>query len=132
MIAVRAISVAGLAAFAPAGAASAASPEAEGIGTVLLASDLSELCPETVRRRGPQEREDFIVEGMRVLISDGHRKRDLSRVPQVIPPEEMYAIIDSILEKRGVNPASQSDQCSFAGRVAGTKDRIGRFLERVD
>ncbi len=123
--------VIGLAAVSPANPALAESAAARAIASLLLADDMSDVCAEVVRRRGPQESEAFIIEGVRVLIKDGHRKTALYNVNSEVSRDEMHALQDRILLDRGLTLGSRASICGFAAEAAGTNDAIGRFLERV-
>lgn len=103
-------------------------PATEAIADILIANDMAEMCPQNVRRAGPQEREAFIVEGIRTLIGDGHDARALKAVPQTVPASQMFALIDAKLAARGVSFDRPEELCRFAGGIAGKNDRVGRFL----
>jgi hypothetical protein len=125
------VAVIALGAVLPASPALAESAAARAIASLLLADDMSEVCAEVVRRRGPQESEAFIIEGVRVLIKDGHRKTALNNVNSEVSRDEMHALQDRILLDRGLTLGSRASICGFAAEAAGTKDAVGRFLERV-
>ncbi len=112
--------------------ARAETSSARSIADILTADDIAEICPKEVRRRGPQETQAFIIEGIRTLIAEGHSKSALYNVTRQVPREEMYALMDARLAERGVRFDEPNTLCRFARDVAGTKDRVGRFLVRVD
>ncbi len=120
-----------LASVALASPALAESKAARAIANLLLADDMSDACAEVVRRRGPQDSEAFIIEGVRVLIKDGHRKTALNNVNAEVSREDMHALQDQILLDRGLTLGSRASICGFAAEVAGKADPIGRFLARV-
>ncbi len=105
---------------------------ARAIADILTADDIAEICPDEVRRRGPQETGEFITEGIRVLIADGHSKVALYDVTRQVPREEMYALMDRRIAERGKSFDEPKELCRFARDVAGTNDRVGRFLVRVE
>jgi hypothetical protein len=104
---------------------------ARAIASLLLADEMSDVCADVVSRRGPQDSEAFIIEGVRVLIKDGHRKTALNDVNYEVSRDEMHALQDQILLDRGLTLGSRASICGFAAEAAGTKDAIGRFLERA-
>lgn len=105
-------------------------PAARALATVLIASDLADLCGRYVKRLGPQSHKDFVVAGIRQLEKDGHSLGDLDRVPLEVSQRQMYEIMEDLLVRRGVRYKDTRAVCLFARQIAGQNDSIGRFLIR--
>lgn len=114
-----------------AGPALAETAAARAVADILIASDLADMCPEHVRRKGPQDREGFITEGVRVLMRDGHTKAAIYAAHRAYQGEDMYALMRRQIAARGVDRTDRATLCRFGASVAGRNDRVGRFLTRV-